>query len=97
MEDCDGATLEPFTPRVFRCRASFTTACFEFVRVDLFVCYNRWNSEGGRAGRPLLLRSGASVCAEPGLLLTSFLFRFSVNLSQVVDINLKSGLPRCLE
>lgn len=37
----DGATLEPFTPRVFRCRDSFTTACFEFAMVDLFVCFSR--------------------------------------------------------
>ena len=63
--DSDEATLKPFTPRVFRCRASFTTACFEFVTVDLFVCFNRRlldhrtrPGQGGRAGRPLLLRSG---------------------------------------
>lgn len=44
--DSDGATLEPFTPRVFRCRASFTTVCFEFAIVDLFVYFNHVRSEG---------------------------------------------------
>lgn len=49
--DSDEATLEPFTPRVFRCRASFTTACFEFVMVDLFVVSvaDRWTTEHGQS------------------------------------------------
>lgn len=81
--------------------SSLTTARFEFTTVDSLIGSNhrpldrRTRSDRrGRAGRPLRRGSGGSACAAPGLPVTSFLFRCSVNLPQVVDRNPNAGVPR---
>lgn len=84
--------------------SSLTTARFEFTTVDSLIGSNhrpldrRTRSDRrGRAGRPLRRGSGGSACAAPGLPVTSFLFRCSVNLPQVVDRNPNAGVQRRLE
>lgn len=95
--------LDPDGPHwsLSRLVSSFTTACFEFPTVDSVIgsnhrllCRRTRSERRGRAGRPLRRGSGGSVCAAPGLPVTSFLCRCSVNPPQVVDRNLKAGVPR---